>query len=32
MSQYLDRAFSPAKQGSLALKNRVHKAATYEGK
>ena len=32
MSEYLDRAFSPAKLGSLALKNRVLKAATYEGK
>lgn len=32
MSEYLDRAFSPAKLGQLELKNRVIKAATYEGK
>jgi 2,4-dienoyl-CoA reductase-like NADH-dependent reductase (Old Yellow Enzyme family) len=32
MSEYLDRAFSPARLGTLALKNRVIKAATYEGK
>lgn len=32
MSEYLDRAFSPAKLGTLPLKNRVLKAATYEGK
>lgn len=32
MSEYLDRAFSPARLGTLALKNRILKAATYEGK
>ncbi len=32
MSVYLDRAFSPAKLGNLPLKNRIIKAATYEGK
>lgn len=32
MSEYLDRAFSPAQMGSLPLKNRILKAATYEGK
>ncbi len=32
MSEYLDRAFSPAKLGTLNLKNRIVKAATYEGK
>ncbi|MEH6548514.1 MAG: NADH:flavin oxidoreductase [Pseudomonadales bacterium] len=32
MSEYLDRAFSPAKLGKLPLKNRILKAATYEGK
>ncbi len=32
MSAYLDRAFSPAKLGALSLKNRIIKAATYEGK
>jgi 2,4-dienoyl-CoA reductase-like NADH-dependent reductase (Old Yellow Enzyme family) len=32
MSEHLDRAFSPATLGSLALKNRILKAATYEGK
>jgi 2,4-dienoyl-CoA reductase-like NADH-dependent reductase (Old Yellow Enzyme family) len=32
MSEYLNKAFSPAKLGQLELKNRVIKAATYEGK
>jgi 2,4-dienoyl-CoA reductase-like NADH-dependent reductase (Old Yellow Enzyme family) len=32
MSEHLDRAFSLAKLGSLQLKNRIIKAATYEGK
>lgn len=32
MSEYLDRAFSPARLGKLELKNRILKAATYEGK
>ena len=32
MSEYLDRAFSGAMLGSLPLKNRILKAATYEGK
>lgn len=32
MSEYLDRAFSPARLGKLRLKNRIIKAATYEGK
>jgi len=32
MGEYLDRAFSPAMLGTLQLKNRVLKAATYEGK
>ena len=32
MSQHLDRAFSPATLGKLPLKNRIIKAATYEGK
>jgi 2,4-dienoyl-CoA reductase-like NADH-dependent reductase (Old Yellow Enzyme family) len=32
MSEYLDRAFSPATLGTLPLKNRILKAATYEGK
>lgn len=32
MSEYLDRAFSPAKLGNLPMKNRIIKAATYEGK
>jgi len=32
MSEYLDRVFSPASLGRLALKNRIIKAATYEGK
>ena len=32
MSEYLDRAFSPATLGSMPLKNRILKAATYEGK
>ncbi|GAB5453442.1 MAG: NADH:flavin oxidoreductase [Halioglobus sp.] len=32
MSDHLDRAFSPAALGSLPLKNRILKAATYEGK
>ena len=32
MSAQLDRAFSPAMLGKLPLKNRIIKAATYEGK
>jgi 2,4-dienoyl-CoA reductase-like NADH-dependent reductase (Old Yellow Enzyme family) len=32
MSEYLDRAFAPATLGTLPLKNRIIKAATYEGK
>ena len=32
MSDYLDKAFSPAMLGRLPLKNRIIKAATYEGK
>jgi 2,4-dienoyl-CoA reductase-like NADH-dependent reductase (Old Yellow Enzyme family) len=32
MSANLDRAFSPAMLGKLPLKNRIIKAATYEGK
>ncbi len=32
MSEYLDKAFTPAKLGNLQLKNRIIKAATYEGK
>ena len=32
MSDYLERAFSPATLGKLELKNRIIKAATYEGK
>ena len=32
MSDHLDRAFSPATLGKLPLKNRILKAATYEGK
>jgi 2,4-dienoyl-CoA reductase-like NADH-dependent reductase (Old Yellow Enzyme family) len=32
MSEYLDRALSPAKLGNLQLKNRIIKAATFEGK
>ena len=32
MSEYLDRAFSSARLGKLELKNRIIKAATYEGK
>ena len=32
MSEMLDRAFSPAMLGALPLKNRILKAATYEGK
>lgn len=32
MSEYLDKAFSPAMLGKLQLKNRIIKAATYEGK
>ena len=32
MSDDLDRAFSPANLGKLSLKNRIIKAATYEGK
>ncbi|NIB42919.1 NADH:flavin oxidoreductase [Pseudomaricurvus alkylphenolicus] len=31
-SQHLQRAFEPARLGSLELRNRVIKAATYEGK
>ena len=31
-NDYLLKAFSPAKLGSLPLKNRIIKAATYEGK
>lgn len=32
MSEHLNRAFSPANLGKLPLKNRILKAATYEGK
>ena len=32
MNKHLQRAFSPAKLGKLELKNRILKAATYEGK
>ncbi len=32
MSEHLNRAFSPATLGKLPLKNRILKAATYEGK
>jgi 2,4-dienoyl-CoA reductase-like NADH-dependent reductase (Old Yellow Enzyme family) len=32
VSEYLDKAFSPATLGKLPLKNRILKAATYEGK
>ena len=32
MSENLERAFSPARLGKLELKNRIIKAATYEGK
>jgi 2,4-dienoyl-CoA reductase-like NADH-dependent reductase (Old Yellow Enzyme family) len=32
MSDYLDRAFAPAHLGKLRLRNRIIKAATYEGK
>ncbi|MGI9278567.1 MAG: NADH:flavin oxidoreductase [Endozoicomonas sp.] len=32
MSQYLDRAFTPARLGSLQLSNRIIKAATFEGR
>ena len=32
MSDNLNRAFSPATLGKLPLKNRILKAATYEGK
>jgi 2,4-dienoyl-CoA reductase-like NADH-dependent reductase (Old Yellow Enzyme family) len=32
MSEHLERAFSPASLGKLPLKNRILKAATYEGK
>ena len=32
MSEYIDKAFSPARLGKLELKNRIIKAATYEGK
>ena len=32
MSEHLDRAFAPATLGKLPLKNRIIKAATYEGK
>lgn len=31
MSDYLDRAFCAATPGKLQLKNRIIKAATYEG-
>ena len=32
MNDHLDKAFSPATLGKLTLKNRIIKAATYEGK
>ncbi|MFT4615194.1 MAG: 2,4-dienoyl-CoA reductase-like NADH-dependent reductase (Old Yellow Enzyme family), partial [Bacteroidia bacterium] len=32
MNDYLELAFSPATLGKLPLKNRILKAATYEGK
>jgi 2,4-dienoyl-CoA reductase-like NADH-dependent reductase (Old Yellow Enzyme family) len=32
VSEYIDKAFSPAMLGKLGLKNRIIKAATYEGK
>lgn len=32
MTDYLDKAFSPARLGKLELRNRIIKAATYEGK
>jgi 2,4-dienoyl-CoA reductase-like NADH-dependent reductase (Old Yellow Enzyme family) len=32
VSEYIDKAFSPARLGKLELKNRIIKAATYEGK
>lgn len=32
MSTHLDKAFGPASLGKLALKNRIIKAATFEGK
>ena len=32
MSPYFEKAFSPATLGSMPLKNRIIKAATYEGK
>jgi 2,4-dienoyl-CoA reductase-like NADH-dependent reductase (Old Yellow Enzyme family) len=32
MSDHRDKAFSPATLGKLSLKNRIIKAATYEGK
>jgi len=32
MNEHLQKAFSPAKLGKLELKNRIIKAATYEGK
>ena len=32
MSENLEKAFSPARLGKLQLKNRIIKAATYEGK
>ena len=32
MSEYLDKVFSPAKLGQLELRNRIIKAATYEGR
>jgi 2,4-dienoyl-CoA reductase-like NADH-dependent reductase (Old Yellow Enzyme family) len=32
MSTYLDKAFSPVELGKLKLRNRIIKAATFEGK
>jgi len=32
MSEYLNKAFSPAKLGKLELRNRIIKAATFEGR
>jgi 2,4-dienoyl-CoA reductase-like NADH-dependent reductase (Old Yellow Enzyme family) len=32
VNEYLAKAFAPARLGTLALKNRILKAATYEGK